>query len=391
MWVNRRLAKNALYAMGEMYTRIIKINYGTGKWVFIKNTDMNIDDSPKKGGWDEFRQWLLANVHPEYYEMYKNFTSLDNMRMIAMHYPEGDMCTFRRVVGEEDKWIRALIIPMRGKKNKDCVLFCAKDVEESVKAEEYRKSMMLDNLRKAKEAEATKADFLKYLAYDLNTPLNAVIEMCDLAEKYIKQGDVWAAEYYMARVSKMASYTYGVINDVMRRGVLQEEYMQVTHENFSIKNLLVSCKEYATAMDVKDVEFKKETDAALSEWYVGDELRIKQVLFCLLSNAYKFNRVGGSVKLRVYVEEPGEKQDKVVFVVEDTGRGIGGEFLPDMFELFAKEPQAGNTYSKGVGFGLAYAKSVADALGATIRVETTPGKGSKFTTSLWMEKGKPEI
>lgn len=386
MWKSKRLAKNALTALAEVYTRLIKINYMTGKCVFIQDNDMVAKEFYNNDSWNGIRDVLLENVAPEFYETYKNFTSLENMRLIAQNNPEGEMCTYRRQRGGEWKWIRVMLIPMKGKGNMDCILMCARDVEESAKAEEYRKEQMLENLQKTKEADAEKADFLKYLAYDLNTPMNAVIKMSGLAEEAIKSGDVSAATYYMERVSNMASYTYAVINDIARRGALQEEYVEVNEEAFSVENLLAACKEYAAAMTAGDVSFEIEAEDSLGAYYKGDALRVKQVLFCLLSNAYKFNRKGGSVKLHAFAESRKGNAEKIVFVVEDTGCGIGGDFLPELFEPFAREPQSGQIVSRGVGFGLAYAKSVTEALGADIDVETAPGEGSRFTFSLWMER-----
>lgn len=386
MWKSKRLAKNALTALAEVYTRLIKINYMTGKCVFIQDYDMSEKEFYNNDSWNGIRDVLLENVAPEFYETYKNFTSLENMRLIAQNNPEGEMCTYRRQRGGEWKWIRVMLIPMKGRGNENCILMCARDVEESVKAEEYRKEMMLKNLQKTKEADAEKADFLKYLAYDLSTPMEAVIKMSGLADEAVKAGDLSGATYYMERISNMARYAYSVINDVMRRGVLQEEYVGVKKEVFSASNLLAACKEYTAAMAQGDVSFELKAEETLGENYKGDALRVKQVLFCLLSNAYKFNRKGGSVTLRVFAEKQSGNMEKVVFVVEDTGRGIGGDFLPELFEPFAREPQAGQPVSKGVGFGLAYAKSVTEALGADIDVETEPGEGSRFTFSLLMER-----
>ncbi len=386
MWINRRLERKALYAMGETYTRILKINYTTGKWKFIRDDGMDTENVKGATTWKEFHAGLLKKVHPDSYEMYKNFISLDNMKMVAKYYPGGEMCIFRKARDGEYKWIRVLLIPLKDKRNKDCVLICARDVEESVKAEEYRKSMMLENLQKAKKADAQKADLLKYLAYDLYTPMDAVIKMSELAEAAVKSGNMWEATYYMERVGKMASYTYGVINDVVRRGALQESHLEINIQEFDIKNLLAACKEYAASLAGEDVTFEIVAEDSLAKRYKGDELRIKQVLFNLLSNAFKFNRIGGSVKLRAYASKKKEKDDKVIFVVEDTGCGIGGEFLPELFEFFARESRDEHVTSKGVGFGLAYAKSVAEALDADIKVETTPGEGSCFAFSLWMER-----
>ena len=107
-----------------------------------------------------------------------------------------------------------------------------------------------------------------------------------------------------------------------------------------------------------------------------------------MSNAYKFNRQDGSVKLSAIIEKQGAEADKVTFVVEDTGCGIGGDFLPNLFEPFAKENQPTEIDNVGVGYGLAFAKSVSDALGASIDVDTSLGQGSKFTVSLWLKRAE---
>ena len=88
------------------------------------------------------------------------------------------------------------------------------------------------------------------------------------------------------------------------------------------------------------------------------------------------------------VTEQTEDFDKVEFVVEDTGCGIGDDFLPILFEPFAKENQPTEVDNVGVGYGLAQAKSIADAIGAEIGVDTSVGEGSKFVISIRLKREK---
>lgn len=382
------LMNQAFDTLGDAYLRIVRINYMTGRSLFVKDNDKLADKIFAETEWNDFRDKLAEKVHSEDLEMFKNFTSLGNMRRVVQKVSDTDMCMYRRKQGGEYKWIRALLIPIQEKGYQDCVLLCARDVEEATKAEEFRKARMMESLQQARESEAEKADFLKYMFYDLSVPMEAVEKMGNLGRKAIENGNSERADYYFERVIGLSRYSAATLNDIMRRGVMSEQHMKVEKAPFSVSSLLAACKEYARVLTTDDVTFELYEDEALGESYIGDSLRLKQVLFSLLSNAYKFNRQGGSVKLSARVEESNADSDKVMFVVEDTGCGISGEFLPILFEPFSRENQPTEVENVGVGYGLTQAKSVADAIGATIDVDTSVGEGSIFTVRLWLKREK---
>lgn len=376
-----------LDAIGDTYLRIVRINYVTGVSHFIKDNDKLAEKVYSKTEWNAFRDKLMGMVHPEDLEMYKNFTALGNMRRVAQKASGTDVCMYRRMYGGEYKWIRALLIPVQEKGYEDCVVLCARDVEESAKAEEFRKARMLESLQKAKEAEAEKADFLKFIYYELSVPLEAAEKMGNLGHKALESGDNEKADYYFERLVGLAKYSEATLNDIMRKGVMLEPHMKVKVAQFSMSALVAACTEYARALTTADMTFELYEDEQLGENYIGDSLRLKQVLFSLLSNAYKFNRSGGYVKFSAKMEERNAEADKVMFVVEDTGCGIGDDFLPILFEPFAKENQPTEVDNVGVGYGLAQAKSIADAIGASIDVDTSVGEGSRFMVGLWLKRG----
>lgn len=373
----------AMDTLAETYLRIVRINFVDGNCIFVKDNDRLADKLLADTDWNAFRERLGEKVHSEDLEMFKSFTALGNMRRIAQQHSDTDVCMYRRKQAGEYKWIRAFIIPMSGK-YENCVLLCARDVEEAAKAEEFRKAQMLKSLRKAKEGEAEKADFLKFMAYDLHTPMAAVAKMSSLAKESLQAGNAEDAIYYMERVRSMGEYSITMLNDIMRRSIFLEEVVNVKNKPFFTEMLLASCTEYAAALKREGVVFELQTDEELQEQYMGDILRLTQVLYSLLSNAYKFNRVGGSVTLKVSVEAKSQDADKVLFRVEDTGCGISEEFMPDVFEAFARERQLTSGENKGVGYGLALAKSIADAMDAEIFVESKQDEGSAFTLSVWL-------
>jgi len=375
-------------AIGDTYLRIVRINYVTGVSRFIKDNDQLADKIYAKTEWNVFRDKLGEKVYPEDLEMFKNFTSLGNMRRVAQKVSGTDVCMYRRMHGGEYKWIRALLVPVLEKGYEDCVVLCARDVEEAAKAEEFRKARMLESLQQAREAEAEKADFLKFVYYELSVPFEASQKMGDLGRKALTDGEKEKADYYFERLIGLAKYAKATLNDIMRKGVMLESHMKVEEAKFSMRGLIAACKEYAKALTTEDMTFELYEEENLGENYIGDSLRLKQVLFSLLSNAYKFNRQDGSVKLSVKVQEKNEMADRVVFEVEDTGCGIGEDFLPILFEPFAKENQPTEVDNVGVGYGLAQAKSIADAIKADIDVDTNVGEGSKFMVSIWLKREK---
>lgn len=377
-----RLMEMSLEALEETFPRIVSVNFRTGECIFVKDRERMIPIPFRKYEWEAFRKNFLETIHREDKEKCKSFTSRENMRRVKEQGLVSDTCIYRRKYEGEYQWIQTTIISVSS--CNDCVLMYARKVDESVKAEEFYKARLWETMQKAKEAETVKTEFLKYVSCDVCTAMDAIMGMTALAGEAVRAGRTEETKHYLDCVDSVGNYTLTMLQDIIQVNIMQSRRMRCIKEPFSMRKLLDGCRELHIGIDCehRDIGFAVEYDERLGDRYIGDESRIIQVLRALLSNAFRFNQEGGSVILRVRMEEQGEESDRVSFAVIDTGRGIGEEFKPFLFDMFAKERQYPGDTKAGTGLGLFLAKLALDSMRGQIAVESMPGRGSSFTVYL---------
>lgn len=382
------LMGTALYTLGKAYPQIARVNYRTGQCVFIKDEGTLVYRLFETYGWDDVRASLLNSVHPEDTEKCRTFTSTENMRRVKRQGLDSDTCIYRRDNKGEYQWIQAIIVPVPGEKNQDYAILYTRDVDDSVKAEELYKARLWEGMLQAREAESAKTEFMKYMVQSTRVPLNAVSDLSDLACGLMEKGETKKAEYYLKYVGRMGSYVSTVMEDIAEFSVWKEQRQACEKEPFLLEGLLNGCREYGYIQGrEKNISFEYTTDSRLRPGYIGDVNRLTGILYNLLSNAFRYGRENTCVRLEARLAESSGRADRVLFCVSDEGKGISGEFLPQAFDLFARE-QPGEG---GTGLGLPLARAMAEAMDGVILAESVPGRGSSFRLEVGLEYVPKEI
>lgn len=363
----KRLIEMTLTALAVSFPSIASINCRSGSCFFVREEERFGVQPFQKCDWEGFRQKFLQTVHPEDHEKCRLFTSVENMRRIINQGMGGDTCIYRRTCGDGYQWMQMEIIPLKG--DEETVLIYARKVSESVKAEEYYKAQLLDAAQKAKKAEIERSEYLKYASCHLRIPMKALIRMSQQNEVNCE---------YMETTSR---YVLTVLDDMIQIGIMQERQLRCRGGLVCVPRLAQLCRVFYEETDymARGIQFEVSCPEEITTLYEGDEARILQILVALVSNALQFNREGGSVRLRIALLEAGEKEDSFQFEVSDTGIGISPEFLPRIFEPYAKENA---DPGENAGMGLFLTKLALDAMGAEMEVKSTSGEGSCFTFCL---------
>ena len=123
-------------------------------------------------------------------------------------------------------------------------------------------------------------------------------------------------------------------------------------------------------------------DHTLDDYYIGDAMKLQQVLLNILSNAIKFTGEGGKVTFSTAAHKKAKGRATLRFIVNDTGIGISEEFIEHMFETFAQESIGTTAVYGGTGLGLAISKNIVDMMGGTVTVRSIKGIGSEFTVDV---------
>jgi signal transduction histidine kinase len=239
---------------------------------------------------------------------------------------------------------------------------------------------MNDELRRLyKELETAsqhKSDFLANMSHELRTPLNAIIGFSQvLREEMVGEVNEKQAEY-LEDILSSGNHLLSLINDVLDLSKVEAGQVELELEPFSLQDALergvAMVRERATRDGVR-VTLAANPDVDV---VAGDERRIRQVIFNLLTNAVKFTPPGGSVDVRA---KPVNGEVRVS--VADTGRGIAGEDLRRIFEEF-QQTEAGIEQGEGTGLGLALSKRLVELHGGRIWVDSELGRGSTFVFTL---------
>ena len=232
-------------------------------------------------------------------------------------------------------------------------------------------------------ANQHKSAFLANMSHELRTPLNAVIGFSEmLAARYFGDLTEKQAEY-VNDIHGSGKHLLSLINDILDLSKIEAGRMELELGEFDLRaaldNALTLVRERAQR---GGVTLRLDADAALGS-FRGDERKLKQVMLNLLSNAVKFTSRGGAVNV-VAKRIDGAAE----IAVCDTGAGIAPEDQEAIFEAFRQVGTDVTRKREGTGLGLALTRRFVELHGGTIRVQSTPGKGSTFTVTLPMRHGE---
>ena len=254
------------------------------------------------------------------------------------------------------------------------------------RAELERKNVDLEAARRGAEEAAATADranrskrvFLANMSHELRTPLNAILGFSQILGKEETLAE--RVRSGISTIQRSGEHLLGLINDILDMSKIEAGRMDMEPVEFSLPGLLEDLTQvFKARAEQQGVSFAFKATHDLPDGVVGDEKKLRQVLINLLGNAIKFTRVGGVV-LRVE-----RAQTRVLFEVEDTGIGIAQESLGEIFEAF-RHVESDGSHMEGTGLGLPISLQLVELQGGELKVESEPGKGSRFWFDLELEE-----
>lgn len=259
-----------------------------------------------------------------------------------------------------------------------------------------QKELQVTNAQLAR-SDQYKNEFLANMSHELRTPLNSMLIMSQiLAEN--EQGNLVDDQVVAAEtINKAGSNLLNIINDILDLSRVEAGKLEISCEMVDMALFLKNLEALFRPMaDELGLDFRVEADPGLPDTFLTDQGRVSQILNNLLGNALKFTDQG-SVVLRAFRPDPGElagllgnaPDSWIAFSVVDTGIGMNGEKMAQVFEAFSQGDGSIGRRFGGSGLGLSISRKLADLLGGHVRMESTEKEGSTFTLYLPLSNSAP--
>ena len=241
----------------------------------------------------------------------------------------------------------------------------------------------------ARNANKAKSDFLSAMSHEIRTPMNAILGVTEI--ELHKDGLEPASREALEKIYASGDLLLGIINDILDLSRIESGKLELNLGMYEIASL-VSDTAQINMMRIgsKRIAFELHIDEHMPAQLVGDELRIKQILNNLLSNAFKYTD-SGTVKLSVCAEAGQDGSEAVLVIrVSDTGQGMTEEQLSMLFDEYSRFNRMVNRETEGVGLGMSITRNLVRLMGGDISVESKLGVGTEFTVRLPQGAAGPE-
>jgi len=322
-----------------------------------------------------------AYVKEPYREEFLNFIQPDNIRKgLEDHL----IISYRYMINVNGKesWEAVKFAGVRHPDQRDDHLVytvgaCFADINDETKSELEQRQLLTDALESAEQANKAKTAFLSNMSHEIRTPMNAIIGLDNIA---LNDPDTpEKTREYLEKIGASAEHLLHLINDILDMSRIESGRMILKNEEFPFSELLETVNTMFSGQCAdKGLDYQCHIIGDVDNYYVGDKMKLRQVLINILGNAVKFTPEGGKVDLTVERIAKFEKQSTLRFTIADTGIGMSKDYLPKLFETFTQEDSSMTNKYGSSGLGMAITKSIVEMMNGSIEVESEKGVGSTF-------------
>ena len=234
----------------------------------------------------------------------------------------------------------------------------------------------------ADQANEAKSRFLASMSHEIRTPINAVIGMDEMILRESNEKEIRA---YAADIMSAGKTLLSLINDILDLSKVEEGRMDIIPVQYDLSSLINDLINIIRdRAEKKGLKLKADVDSGIPRFLVGDEIRIRQCVVNLLTNAVKYTEAG-EVRLTVSAKKEDDSHILLGFTVEDTGIGMKEEDMEKLFTPYKRIEEKRNRAIEGTGLGMSITRQLLELMGSGLVVHSTYGKGSVFSFEVLQE------
>ncbi|MDD3253536.1 MAG: response regulator [Lachnospiraceae bacterium] len=255
------------------------------------------------------------------------------------------------------------------------------DITDLMEQQTQQQNTLEAALLAAQQANSAKSDFLSRMSHEIRTPMNAIIGMAAIASQSI--GDDTQTQDCIAKIGISSRFLLSLINDILDMSRIESGKILLKNEKIPFEEFLGGINSICcTQAKAKDIDYENIVDTSVEDYYIGDAMKLQQVIINIISNAIKFTPPHGKVTFSARQIKKDKNSATVRFVINDTGCGISEEFIPHLFDPFAQESSGTTAMYGGTGLGLAICHNLVSMMNGRIDVRSIVGSGSEFTVDV---------
>ena len=391
------LANSMITALSSEYRSVYYVDLDKNDGICYQS-HTEIDSSIKKGDHFDYlesmRAYADAYVTDKYREAFLDFINPDSIRQ---GLKSERIITLRYVVyrNGRESYEMLRMAGVRHPEDREDGLVHAMgmgftDVDEETRRTLNQSQALSDALAEAEVANKAKTTFLSNMSHEIRTPMNAIIGLNNIA---LEEPDIPdKTRDHLEKIGAAADHLLKIINNILDMSRIESGRISVQNEEFSLPKMIEQINAMiAGQCNDKGVSWICEMKGEAGEFYIGDEMKIKQVLINILGNAVKFTPEGGTVSFITERTMHYDDKSAFKFVIADTGIGMSEDYIPKLYEPFSQEDYTIKSKYGSTGLGMSITKSFVDMMNGEIRVDSRKNEGTTFTVTLTLEDSQTAI
>ncbi len=382
---------NMITALASDYRGVYYIDLDSGKAICYRKDELGTDDIAPGDEFDyreKFSEYAENYVLDEYRDEFLKYTDAGKIRDALK---ENSIITLRYLVkkgGKETYEMLRMAGVTHVDDRNDHVVHAVgagfTDIDSEMRSSLAKNQALSDALKTAEEASRAKTAFLSNMSHEIRTPMNAIIGLDSLA---LRKDDLSSdTKEYLEKIGASARHLLGLINDILDMSRIESGRIVLRKEEFSFRSMLEQINTMVMSQcSEKGLKYECRLTGGVADYYIGDDMKLKQVLINILSNAIKFTEAPGEITFDIERTNVFDDQSTLKFVIKDTGIGMDKSFIPRIFDSFTQED--GSRFNKygSTGLGMAIAKNIVELMNGSISVESEKGAGTEFTVVITLK------